>query len=500
MANVRHVSLVQPPPPGFAGPSPSAKDLLGGYIVLLTHREEEVAALVPDYRNRLRGLLAIPGGPADLERIGGLLWKIGVAQEELSAFHRMAGPILELVRYAGQLWDGAEQTRLILDRYSRDFRVLQQDFHGIASKLQRHVMQADAMNVKLDGQMRKLSETMSSLRESERRYRALFEGVHILISVHDLEGVLLEGNREFYSTLGYRKRDVGRLKIQDFWERIPFAGSPGLGTGAPLRKPLYMEGEYRDARGEWLPVQVGIHPMRLGRQPVLMITARDVRERREMENISERISERERQLLGWEIHDGLGQYLSALTFQCKTLAQKIGAAGSLSPADIDAMAALVDEAVQEARSIAQYLFPGPLLEHNFRQALAELVEMTARHFSADCRLIYELAREHLSPDISMHLYRIVQEALRNDIRHGQATRIRVILRPLDDVRAELVMESDGRPALRQQEKRAGLGLAIMTQRARLIGAELTYGLGVRSKTLLRCAFPLGESPRGEASV
>src|SRR5205814_1569731 len=97
-----------------------------------------------------------------------------------------------------------------------------------------------------------------------------------------------------------------------------------------------------------------------------------------------------------------------------------------------------------------------------------------------------------------HLFRIIQESIRNAVRHGEARTIHVQATGSDN-EAVAIITNDGRlfPTEKMQATLAnthGMGLKIMHYRARLIGATLEFTPGEKSGCMVRCTIPLSKRP------
>lgn len=214
-----------------------------------------------------------------------------------------------------------------------------------------------------------------------------------------------------------------------------------------------------------------------------------------LQKIELEISERERQALGHDIHDGLGQYVTALRFQCHRLEQ--GAEeGRVTDADaVGKLVQIASDLAQEVRSLARSQVPLQMVSRSLEAGLGELAESNRRLFNLDTALEMSLDERQLEDGVAAHLYRIAQEATRNAFRHAGATRVKMTLKETEGGGGELVVENDGEPFVPSPGRRAGMGLAIMEQRSRMIGATLEIGPAEAGWTRLACRFPLNAAAK-----
>jgi signal transduction histidine kinase len=181
------------------------------------------------------------------------------------------------------------------------------------------------------------------------------------------------------------------------------------------------------------------------------------------------VQEDERRRIAGELHDGVGQVLTALTLT-------LDAAGSaprreVSTRRIRAARHLADTALAEIRDLAHKMRPARLEERGLVAALRDLadqsgfpVRVVAESATADPHL--------LGPTATVEVYRIVQEALANAARHSGASQAVVSLARRDG-RLIVVVGDEGRGFDLTQPREPGIGLAGMEERAGMLGAQLS---------------------------
>jgi two-component system CheB/CheR fusion protein len=138
--------------------------------------------------------------------------------------------------------------------------------------------------------------------------------------------------------------------------------------------------------------------------------------------------------------------------------------------------------------LARGLSPVQMEANGLMSALQELATNTSDLFRVQCR--FQSKEPVLIHDstASTHLYRIVQEAISNAIRHGKAKKINIELSSGHD-RSLLQIESDGQPFRKKIDQSSGMGLRIMQYRAGMMNAHLEMQPGEKGGTVVRCAFP-----------
>jgi two-component system sensor histidine kinase UhpB len=209
-----------------------------------------------------------------------------------------------------------------------------------------------------------------------------------------------------------------------------------------------------------------------------------------------KVQEDERRRLARELHDGLGQTLTALTLHLERLREKLDGA---VPAEL---AALVDDSVEmarmalnESRELSRLLRPPVLDDLGLRAALSWLARTLEQRTGLKVELTFETLGERLDPDLETLVFRLVQEALTNVLRHSGADRARVALRRTGETLELRVADAgqgfDCEAALAAGGASAGSGLRGMRDRLELFGGRLEMASAPGEGTLVLAVVPLG---------
>jgi signal transduction histidine kinase len=180
--------------------------------------------------------------------------------------------------------------------------------------------------------------------------------------------------------------------------------------------------------------------------------------------------ENARQTIGMDLHDQTLADLSRILRGLKRLSSQAGLRG----AELEPLREDVEHCVRELRVIIDNAKPSVLQLFGFGQAVEALLERSVR--SSSSRLQYELHDEgtshldRLKPNVQIGLYRIVQEAINNSVRHADATRITVTIGQLNG-RDLIVIEDNGTGLPTLRGRRMG-GLDNIRTRASLMRADL----------------------------
>jgi signal transduction histidine kinase len=197
--------------------------------------------------------------------------------------------------------------------------------------------------------------------------------------------------------------------------------------------------------------------------------------------------ELERKRLARELHDETGQALTSILLGLKPLEQAVE--GDDGRAAVASLRELVVSTLQDVRRLAVELRPSALDDFGLVPALEHLVETFREQTQIRVDLEANLGEERLPSEVETALYRIVQEALSNVVKHAGASRISILLTRKDRSVAA-VIEDDGLgfdPASVSEE---GLGLVGMRERVGLVGGRLQIESGAGAGATLVAEVPL----------
>jgi len=208
-----------------------------------------------------------------------------------------------------------------------------------------------------------------------------------------------------------------------------------------------------------------------GRQVGVSIIARDITARKNLEREVLESTGREQQRIGRELHDSLGQELTGLSYLAKSLSQKLAATDNPQAETAQTIASGIQRALGEVRSAVQGLVPVEVDAAGFMVALEKLAAQTQAHCGIACRIDN---RDPVRVDdnvLATHLFRIVQEAINNAVKHARARQIVVRPESLNGTLA-VTVEDDGIGIAEHARQNGGMGLRIMQYRAGVIDAAL----------------------------
>jgi signal transduction histidine kinase len=215
---------------------------------------------------------------------------------------------------------------------------------------------------------------------------------------------------------------------------------------------------------------------------------RDITERRRLEREVLAIGERERERIGQDLHDGLGQHLTGAALRAKSLERKLAEKSLPEAADAALLVAFLSDAIEQTRALVRGLCPVKPGAGGFCGALRELASRVQQASGVSCCVECDERAPGPRDIVAMQLYRIAQEAVTNAVKHARARHV-VITLGLAGGAPALTVRDDGVgiPAS-EIAKPSGLGLAIMRYRASAIGASIGIRRDPAGGTIVTCLF------------
>jgi signal transduction histidine kinase len=196
---------------------------------------------------------------------------------------------------------------------------------------------------------------------------------------------------------------------------------------------------------------------------------REMAERERLDQEINEIAQRERLLLGQELHDGLCQHLTGTALTAQTLRQRLAARGASEVSQADSVVRYIEEGIDMSRNLARGLFSPELEADGLMVALHGLAENMTERSGIPCTFDSNGVISVSDANVATQLHRIAQEATMNAIKHARAKQIEIRLEE-SETELQLAVSDDG-IGLPERRNGQGLGLRLMQHGAALIGAE-----------------------------
>jgi PAS domain S-box-containing protein len=242
--------------------------------------------------------------------------------------------------------------------------------------------------------------------------------------------------------------------------------------------------------GEDLYIRAKVTPMVQSGMEGYVFCASDITKQKKLEAEIVRISENEQRRIGQDLHDDLCSQLSGIGCLTKVLEQQLRSKNQEEADLLRKVTEMVAQAGVRTREIAKGLVPTVLETQGLSGAIDELVSRQRDVYGVACvaQLSNDSRLDDLPSHVSIQLYRIVQEALANSIKHSDCEEIEVRLE-FSDGRLDLSIRDDGK-GMKPDDDSSGMGLFTMRRRAEIIGAEFDLHGSPGDGTRIRCSLRL----------
>ena len=394
-------------------------------------------------------------------------------------------PIQQLTRAAEEVGAGNLDVRIDPADMEGELEVLTNAFNEMTEKVRGAY----------EGLEQTVSERTEELRESEDRYRTLFEDSRNAIFISSGDGTVVDANQAALELFAFTRDDAVGSDIGDrfvdpadrerFRTEIARTGSIReyevrlRSRGGPEIDCLLTATRQLDAEGNSLGVMGIIH---------------DITERKRAEEQGrDLVVLQERNRMAREIHDTLAQGFTGIVVQLEAAEQVLDGDHADVGDHLTRAKKLARESLQEARRSVWDLLPKALEERSLEAALDQAVDGWANDGRESASFSLSGDRRELPSEVQAALLRICQESLTNVRRHAVATEVSVDLK-LHAEAAHLQVQDNGRGfdfEVVREGGHGGFGLAGMEQRARLLNGTLSVQSQNGKGTLVEARIPLG---------
>jgi len=346
------------------------------------------------------------------------------------------------------------------------------------------------------------------LGKSEQKYRGIFDDSVASIYVFDNNKRFIDSNQAGLELLGYSKKELLSLCISDV-DGDPVVTLPAHEQLLGGQKLMNYAHQLRRKDGKIITVLNNSIPISnangeiVGMQSTLMdITDRKNAEdelkssKEKLQNLYKHLQtaiEQERTKIAREVHDDLGQVLTAIKLDGHWLKNKIPEDQNELIQKTDMTLKLIDSAIQTVKKISSDLRPGLLDDLGLAAAIEwQAVEYQKR---AGIRIKVKLKPENLSvpDDISTAVFRIFQEALTNVVNHAHASSVKVDL-TLSGGKVELTVKDNGVGITKAQKvHQKSFGLIGMMERTHALKGDIQFAGTPGRGTIVSVSIPVGNS-------
>jgi PAS domain S-box-containing protein len=436
--------------------------------------------------------------------------------------HKLAGNILELVglrkddsEFPLELslanWETKEGvffTAIIRDISERKQTesVLQEARNELERRVDGRTVELGKTNEKLRKQIFECEQAELALRESELKYATLVEDA--LIGVYIIQDRKIEfANDKFADIYGYSKDEL--------------IGMDSLDLVHPHDRPLVKKLREKRLKGQKVPAEYeskglkkngdiiwvmrSLSQINYKGRPAISGIVADISKRRKAEEalrqsdkelriLSNQLlsaEEKERKRIARELHDGIGQALSAIKFSVENaLLELRKTSNPIDLGSLESIIPLTQKTIEEVRRIVKDLRPSILDDLGILATIGWFCrEFQDVYAGIRIETTIDVKEDEVPLYLKTMIYRIMQEALNNVAKHSQANYVHLQMRKTE-TGLELVIHDNGRgfnldQAIALKTSHRGFGLASMRERAELSGASFEINSAAESGTTIR---------------
>jgi PAS domain S-box-containing protein len=344
---------------------------------------------------------------------------------------------------------------------------------------------------RVDGAVRLGRLRRETARREQADLDALFSMAPDSLIVVGPNGNILTANEQARKLFGYSAEELQSLKVEALMptahrkvhieHRDTYKGTPVVRLMNPMQE---LRGVRSD--GTEFSAEIALGPLQFRNQACTIAIVRDVSERKELEaeraeqerqfrELSSRlveVQEAERRQLSTELHDRTSPQLAAIQINLKMLGHLVGARETEDVrALLDDTAQLIADTTVGIREISSNLRPAVLDDGGLLPALAAYAQQFAQRTGIAVDLHTDEATSTLAPGVQSSVFRIVQEALTNCVKHAQARHVTIRLSTGEGHLLTLTVTDDGIGFDVESQSTRGLGLLTMRERAEFLGGR-----------------------------
>ncbi|HWY60116.1 MAG TPA: PAS domain S-box protein [Terriglobales bacterium] len=336
--------------------------------------------------------------------------------------------------------------------------------------------------------------------QAEQLFRYLFEQASLGIAVEDLDGTLLLANPALCSMLGYEENELCGMSCSQFANpedsKDDWAHFQQLRAGIIDHYSLEKRYVRKDGVQLWGGLNVSLLKNSDGGSPLVFAFVENITERKRAEtalaNVSRRLieaQEHERTRIGRELHDDIGQRLALLAVELQQLHEDLPNLPEVHPR-MDVLQKQTSEIAADIQSLSHELHSAKLQYLGIPAAIKGFCQEFGEQQKTEIDFKTNDLAEPVPPDISLCLFRVLQEALHNSAKHSRSRQFEVRLWETS-AEIHLTVRDFGAGFDREEVKKSqGLGLISMEERLKMLNGTLTVESQPQRGTTIHARVPL----------
>ena len=350
-----------------------------------------------------------------------------------------------------------------------------------------------------------------ALRTSEEKYHSLIKHANDAIISSNKEGIITSFNKKAEQMFGYTREEVIGISITLLSPPSYREQQRKLLERFKATNELYIIGKILEGKGlrkdgREFPFEGSVYSLEIKGELILTTIIRDITERRRAEekivayqnqlrSMASQLTlteERERRRIATDLHDRIGQALAISKIKLGGLRESTSSIGLNG--DIDEVRNLIEQTIQDTRSLIFDLCPPFLYELGFEKALEWLVEEIQKEHGVTALFKNDEKPKPLDDDVQVLLFRTVNELLINIVKHAHAQKAKVSLkRDKDNIQINVEDDGIGFDVSKIQthvDKTGGFGLFRIRERLNYLGGQLKIESEPKHGTRVSLVVPL----------
>jgi PAS domain S-box-containing protein len=332
---------------------------------------------------------------------------------------------------------------------------------------------------------------ITALRETEKRFRKVFEEAAVGMALMDMQGKMLDSNPALQKMLGYDKEELQQLSYKEYTHPKDLTTSKRLyielmegKRDSYTREKRYIR---KDGRVVWGQVTVSLLRGPAGEPQYTIVMTEDITQRKlaeeeirtyqvKLQSLASELSlteERERRRLATDLHDHIGQALAISKIKLGVLQKSLTSEVLARP--LSEVRELIEKMIQDTRSLTFELSLPILYELGFESA----VEWFAKYVRSQHGILVDVQKDMkpipMDDEMKVLVFRFVRELMMNVVKHAQARHARVII-ARNGEEVNIRVEDDGvgfaGPHYQTISSNGGFGLFSIRERLHYLGGRL----------------------------
>lgn len=333
----------------------------------------------------------------------------------------------------------------------------------------------------------------SRIKRNEALSQAILDTAVDAMIIFRESGEILRFNRAAQKMFRYSEDEATGMKVSSLMP-LPYSDyydhslQEYIRTGKHRETNQSREGQGLRKDGKVFPAEWSLSEIVWEGNRLFFVMIRDLTRRRNLERKLLEISHEERRKVGLEMHDGLGQMLTGIRLLTESLSRKWKEAGHPDTDKIDEIATMVREADEYTRRLSKGMVQVDVEDKGLSVALQHLCVRIENQTGLSC--FYKEEGDVNVPDhtMSLHLFRIVQEAVNNAVKHGGSSTIWIRLSATER-HISVTVDDDGEGFDPRITIQHGTGLQTMKHRAGILGGVLEIERTDDGLTRVSCLVP-----------